>query len=168
MTKIHNRLDTQQESFDFDTPIEAYARLKEEILKAPQTSVRVESYDEACIELAAVLKATIRSTGKSREEIVDAINAYFGWPTTDRRKCLTLSTFNNYLSKPTQYPIPAVGIIAIQHVCQSLKPISYFAELEHGKVISQSEVRELSIGKLDSALKEIQKMKKELMGGKKT
>lgn len=167
MTKKRKRLDTETASFDFDTPIEAYSRLRDEILNAPQPATPVESYDEACIELAAVIKAMIRETGKSRDEIVDAINLFFGWKTSDKRKCLTLATFNNYLSKPIQYPIPAVGIIALQHVCRSLKPTSYFAELEGGKAITREEVRELKIGKLDTAMKEIQRMKKELTGVKK-
>jgi len=41
------------------------------------------------------------------------------------------------------------------------------AELEGGRVISRAEVRELSMGKLDNAIKEMQRMKKELLGGKK-
>lgn len=167
MTKKGKRFDTEQTIINFDAPIEAYSRLRDEILNAPQPASTVENYEEACIELSAVLKATVRDTGKSRDEIVDAINKYFGWDTRDHRKCLTLATFNNYLSKPVQYPIPAVYIIALQHICRSLKPTGYFAEIEGGKVISSAEVRELSMGKLDNAIKEMQRLKKELMGGKK-
>lgn len=167
MTKKAKRLDINQASFDFDKSIETITRLREDILNAPHPVCMVENYEEACIELAAVLKSTIRETGKSRDEIVDAINQYFGWSTSDKRKCLTITTFNNYLSKPIQYPIPAVGIIAIQHVCHSLKPTSYFSELEGGKTISRSEVRELSLGKIDNLIKELQKERKNIMGGKK-
>jgi hypothetical protein len=167
MTKTSKRLDTNQYSFDFDTPIEAYSRLRDEILNYPPLVATFESYEELSIELASVVKATIRESGLSRDQIVDAINKYFGWDTADKRKCLTLATLNNYLSKPIQYPIPAVIIISIQHICHSLRPTGYFAELEGGKVITRSEVRELSMGKLDAAIKEMQRMKKELMGGKK-
>jgi len=166
MTKKQKRIASNQATFDFDTPIEAYSRLRDEILNAPPPACVVESYAEIAIELAAVVKATIRETNMSRDELVDAINIYFGWETSDKRKCLTLATFNNYLSKPIQYPIPALIIIAIQHICHSLKPTSYFAEREGGKTISRAEVRELSMGKIDAAMKEMQRMKKELMGGK--
>jgi len=167
MTKKHKRIVTNQASLDFDTPIEAYSRLRDEILNAPQPVCIVESYEEIAIEQAAVVKATIRESGMSRDQIVDAINQYFGWVTNDKRKCLTLATLNNYLSKPIQYPFPSIIIISIQHICRSLKPIGFMAELEGGRVISRAEVRELSMGKLDNAIKEMQRMKKELLGGKK-
>lgn len=166
MTKTSKRLDSNQVNLDFDTPIEAYTRLRDEILNAPNPTCTVESYEEIAIELSAVLKSTIRETGMSREQVVDAINRFFDRSTSDKRKCLTLAMLNNYLSKPTQYPIPGIIILAIQHVCHSLKPIGYFAELEGGKVITRQETRELGMGKLDNAIREMQKMKRELLGGK--
>jgi hypothetical protein len=167
MTKSLKRLETNQASFDFDTPIEAYSRLRDELLQTPAACSTIETYDEGCIELAAALKRTIRETGKSRDDIVDAINAYFGWPTDDKRKCLTLATFNNYLSKPIEYPIPAIYIVAIQHICRSLEPTRFFADLEGGKVISGDEVRKLALGKLDDAINEMRRLKREFRGGKK-
>jgi len=165
MTKKRNCFDTNQVSLAFDGPFEAYARLKDNIINAPQSHSPIESYDEACIELAAVLKSTIRDSGYSREQIVDRVNEYFGWSTKDKRKCLTIAMLNNYLSKPTQYAIPAVGIMAIQHICSSLKPIGFMADLEGGKVITRQEVRELNLGKLEKTVREIMKMKKDLMKG---
>lgn len=168
MTKTSKRLDTNQSSFDFDTPIEAYSRLGEEILNSPAPPGTVESYEELAIETASVVKATIRETVMSRDQIVDAVNEFFGWDRKDGRKCLTRGMLDNYLSKPVQYPFPVLIIYAIMHICKSLKPIAYYADLEGGKVITRSEVRELSMGKLDAAIKEMQRMKKELMGGKKS
>ncbi|MEN6420957.1 MAG: hypothetical protein ABFD76_03345 [Smithella sp.] len=168
MTKSKKRLDSNpdQTIIDFDTPLAAYSRMREELLLTPAQIYQVETYEEACIELAAAIKRTIRDFGKSRDIIVDAINAYFGWDTRDKRKCLTLTTFNNYLSKPVQYPIPAIYIVAIQHICHSLEPTRYFADLEGGKVITGDEVRKLALGKLDDAMSEMRRLKKEFRGGK--
>jgi hypothetical protein len=169
MTKSKKRLasNSNQPSLDFDTPIAEYSRMREELIQMPSTLSQTETYDEACIELAASVKRTIRESGKSRDIIVEAINLYFGWDIKDKRKCLTLATFNNYLSKPVQYPLPAFYIIAIQHICHSLEPTRYFADLEGGKVITGDEVRKLALGKLDDAMNEIRRLKKEFRGGKK-
>lgn len=167
MSKKEKRIDTKQSAFDFDAPIEAYSRLREDLLSSPATVAIVETYEEGCIEIAASLKRMIRDSGKSRDAMVDAINQYFGWTAIDKRKCLTITTFNNWLSKPVEYPIQAIYITAIQHICSSLETTRYFAELEGGKVIAGDEVRKLALGKLDDAISEMRRLKKEFRGGKK-
>jgi hypothetical protein len=61
MTKTSKRLDTNQYSFDFDTPIEAYSRLRDEILNYPPLVATFESYEELSIELASVVMSTVFS-----------------------------------------------------------------------------------------------------------
>ena len=85
MTKTSKKLDTNQATFDFDTPIEAYSRLRDEILNAPGPLCTVESYEETAIELASIVKATIRESGLSREQLVDANQQVF-WLGNDGQK----------------------------------------------------------------------------------
>ncbi|HUU40435.1 MAG TPA: hypothetical protein VMW42_05810, partial [Desulfatiglandales bacterium] len=117
-------------------------------------------------------KRAIKQSGLSREQVVDAINEYFGWSTEaigkNARKPLSIHIFNHYLSKPTQYPIPSFYIYAIQHVTGSLEPCISFTAAEDAKVISGDEVRQMTIGKLDETILEMQRLKKELrMGARK-
>ncbi|OPY15639.1 MAG: hypothetical protein A4E66_00043 [Syntrophus sp. PtaB.Bin001] len=162
MSKKRINLDPKQRSFDFDTPIQEYETLRIKLLAGPEKPLRVESYEEACIEIAGTVKSAIRSWGGSREELVDAINAYFG---TSKR--LSIHMLNHYLSKPTEYPLPAVLIYAIQHITGSLETIATLAQAEEARVISGEEVRKLAIGKLDDAIAEMQRLKKEFRGIKK-
>lgn len=165
MSKKRAKIDNNQKSFDFDAPIKEYETLRVKLLAGPEKPKRAESYDEACIEIAATVKAAQRSSGMSREQLVDAINEYFGSP--ENSKQLSIHMFNHYLSKPTEYPLPAVYIFAIQHIAGSLETISRLAQAEDARVISGEEVRKLAIGKLDDAISEMQRLKKEFRGIKK-
>lgn len=162
MSKKRVNLDHNQPSLDFDVPIQQYENLRIKLLAGPEKPKRFENYDEACIEIAATVKSAQRSSGMSREELVDAINVFFG--ATEKSKRLSIHMFNHYLSKPTEYPMPAVFIYAVQHVTGSLETISALAKAEEARVISGEEVRKLAIGKLDDAISEMQRLKKELRG----
>ena len=50
----------------------------EEAIVSPQPSQPVENEFEACIEVAAAVKQAIRDWGRTREELVERINQYFG------------------------------------------------------------------------------------------
>ncbi|HPL62960.1 MAG TPA: hypothetical protein PK587_04250 [Syntrophales bacterium] len=159
MSKRRTKIDRNQPSlFDFDTPIQEYETLRVKLIEGPARPKRVENYEEACIEIAATVKTALRASQKSREQLVDEINAYFG----GRR--LSIHMLNHYLSKPSEYPIPAVLIFAIQHITGSLETISRLAQAEDARVISGEEVRKLAIGKLDDAIAEMQRLKKEFRG----
>jgi len=171
MSKPKKRLDTRQLNiFDYDARIDEYVALKTEILTKPEKAVKaVHSWEESCIEVAANAKKSIKSSGMSRDQAVDAINEYFGWttPTGPRHKGskgISLAMFNNYLSKPVEYPMPAWLIYGIQHVTASLIICKGFAEAEDAKVASGEEVREFALGKIDSNITELQRLKKELRG----
>jgi hypothetical protein len=157
-------LDPNQRAFDFDTPIQEYETLRVKLLAGPEKPHRMESYEEACIEIAATVKSSIRTWGGSREELVDAINVYFG--ASEKTKRLSIHMLNHHLSKPTEYPMPAVLIFAIQHITGSLETIATLAKAEEARVISGEEVRKLAIGKLDDAIAEMQRLKKEFRGVK--
>jgi len=166
MSKSRKKVDPNQLSFDFDHKIEQYRQLKEDILQGPQSSATHCEFEEACIEIAAAIKRAIRQSGLSREQMVDAINDYFGWSKEDtkRGKHLSIHMFNHYLSKPSDYPIPTYYIYAIQRITGSLEPIRALAEAEGARVISGDEVRQMALGKLDEMILEMQRLKKELRG----
>ncbi|MBI5578449.1 MAG: hypothetical protein HY895_04780 [Deltaproteobacteria bacterium] len=85
MSKKRQKIDERQMmlGLSIEERVEAHLTEKAELL-ARLTAVpakpapAVESYSEACIEIAAAIKHAIRDCGKSREQMVDAINAYFG------------------------------------------------------------------------------------------
>jgi len=169
MSNRRKNIDADQLTFDFDSKIDEYARLKEEILSPAAPPVNeMEDYREACIAMAASAKRAVRESGMSREEVVDAINNLFGWPREHRKKGrhLSIHMFNHYLSKPVQYPIPAFILWAMQHVTKSLAPTVAFAEPEDARVISGDEVRQMTLGKLDETILEMQRLKRELRGRK--
>jgi hypothetical protein len=164
MSKRKKRIDPNQLSFIFDQKIEEYATLKDEIINTPSQSPQNQTFEEACIEMAAAVKRAIRNTNLSREQMVDAINDYFGWPDAPQAegKHLSLHILNHYLSKPAEYPIPAFYLFAIQRITESLEPARCLAEAEEAKVISKGEVRQWALGKLDETIVEMQRLKKEL------
>ena len=164
MSKSKKRIDPNQLSFLFDRQIEEYATLKNEIVSTPSQPLQNQSFEEACIEMAAAVKRAIRNTNLSREQMVDAINDYFGWPHAPQveGKHLSFHMLNHYLSKPAEYPMPAFYLFAIQRITESLEPARCLAEAEEAKVISKGEVRQLALGKLDETIIEMQRLKKEL------
>jgi len=172
MAKKRTRVDPSQLSLQFDQQIREYTDLKEEILTTHQELPQGhQSYEEACIEIAAAVKRVLRSTGMSREQMVDAVNGYFGWAekvqsskfkVQSSKDPLSIHMFNHYLSKPVEYPLPAFLIFAIQRIAESLELARVFAEAEDGKVISKGEVRQWALGKLDEHIMEMQRLKKEL------
>jgi len=165
MSRKLKKIDTNQTTLDFDAPLHEYEDLRVKLLAGPEKQRQIESYEEACIEIAASVKSDMRSSGLGREEMVDAINAYFG--ATGKGWLLSIHMFNHYLSKPTKYPMPAALIFGVQHVTRSLGTISLLARAEDGRVIDKDDVRELALGKLDHAIAEMQRLKKEFRGIKK-
>jgi len=165
MSKRRKKIDPNQLSFLFDRQIDEYTTLKEEIITTPSSRpMHNQSFEEVCIEMAAAVKRAIRSTQLSREQVVDAINEYFGWGGESKTegKHLSLHMLNHYLSKPAEYPMPAFYLFAIQRITESLEPARCLAEAEEAKVISKGEVRQWALGKLDETIVEMQRLKKEL------
>lgn len=162
MTKRCNILDAGQSALDFDQPIEAYTQLRDHLSKAAPAPIEAREfrYEEYCIEIAVAIKKAIRASGMSREQIVDEINDFYGWPKNDGRKSLTIHMLNNHLCKPTEYP-PTMSLIhAVHRITGSLEPLATMAEMEGARIITGDEVRKLALGKIDDAIQEMQKLKR--------
>ncbi len=172
MTKRRIFLDDPQEEFVFDSPIEVYTQLREELTHAapPAHENHTGSYEECCLEIAVAVKKAIRQSGLSRDLVVEEVNEFFGWPTAgDGRERLTIHMLNNYLCRPDSYNMPIPYLHAIQRVTGSLLPLITLAELEGAQVIAGDEIRKLSLGKIDDAINELQRLKKTLrLGNNKT
>jgi hypothetical protein len=168
MSKKRKLFDENQAAFDFDAAIDSYEKLRGEILGANhETVTAIESYSEACIEIAAAIKRAIRRSGMSREAVLDGINAFFFDWMGESKKRLSIHMFNHYLSKPCEYPIPAAMLFAVLRVTGSLEPVRPLVEAEGGRVITGDEVRKLALGKIDDAIIEMQKLKREIRGTRK-
>ena len=68
MTKKRKKLDKRQMTLPFSRRVEAYLKEKEDIHTA-RPDKQIESYDEACIELAAAIKKAVRQSGMSRKTL---------------------------------------------------------------------------------------------------
>lgn len=176
MSNRSRKIDQNQLAFDFEAKLEVYQSARLEVLEACQESGPIQpvidSADEACVEIAAAIKRMLRETNLSREELVDEINDYFGLDRADEsgdesgRKPLTIHMFNHYLSKPVYYPIPAFYLIAILAITGSLEVARVLVEPIGARIISGPEVRQMALGQLDEMITEMQKLKRELKGGK--
>lgn len=166
MSKKGKKLEGQLSIFDYDSRIEKYTSLRSEIIEQAHEEKRPShSWEEDCIEIAAAIKKAIKKSGKSREQIVDAVNNYYGIEGSGKKsKSVSIHMLNHYLSKPVEYPIPSYLIFAIQRITKSLGPCRVFADAEDAQVISGDEIRQIKIGKLDDALSQIQRLKRELKG----
>ena len=171
------RPDPNQLPFDFTARVDAYIEAKTEIMEAIETvpvGATGENEFEACVEIAAAVKRALRESGMSREQMVDAINDYFGRTEAGAeadppgcRKPLTIHMLHNYLSKPSEYPLPAYYLFAIHHVTGSLEPAGAILAAEGAQVATSREVRLMQLGKLEETLTEMQRLKRELKGGRK-
>ncbi len=174
MSKSRKKLDPNQKTFDFtfNEKVDRYVESKKEILNAIESGppvTQIENEFEACIEISAAIKKVIRTTGMSREQVVDKINDYFGRtikgsikePQTCR-KPLSLNMLNNYLSKPTEYPIPAYYLYPIHHITKSLEPAATIVAAQGARIATGIELRQMTLGKLEENIKEMQKLKRDL------
>lgn len=159
---------------DGSSVVHRYVSLQREILDpAPPPKKEKFSWEEDCIYLAVALKEAIKESGQSREEVVDEINAGYGWPNADEYKKLSdegkstgvkhlsIHMFNHFLSKPTEYPIDGYYILAIQRVTESLKPADAFARDRLATVVSPEQKREFSFGQLKRTMIEFRELEKE-------
>jgi hypothetical protein len=167
MTKRGKFLDDLQECLDFESPLEAYRQLRDELVREispsdpPPDAVR----DGGCCNAVAVKKA-IRESGLSRDHVVDKVNEFFGWPPAgDGRERLTIHMLNNYLCRPDTYNMPIPYLHAIIRVTGSLEPLKALADMEGVKIITDGESKLLALGKIEAGLMEFQRLKKHIRGG---
>jgi hypothetical protein len=159
---------------DFDALVDEYIEVKADLVEAAR-EVREhrcgENEMEACIEIAAAIKRSLRDSRLSREQLVDGINAYFGRSEQgaekdppECRKPLTIHMLNNYLSKPCEYPIPAYYLYAIHHVTGIIEPAATIVAAAGGQVATAEEIRLMHLGKLEQTLDEMRRLRAELRG----
>ena len=174
MTKRNTKIDPAQMSLDFDALVDNYIEVKTDLgaaAKEKPTATCVENEMEACIEIAAAIKRTLRESGMSRDQLVDGINAYFGRSDSGAeaesaicRKPLTIHMLNNYLSKPCEYPIPAYYLYAIHHVTGIIEPGATIIAAEGATVTTAEDLRLLQLGKLEQTLDDMRKLRRDLRG----
>lgn len=175
MSKRNNAIDPNQLALDFDAQVDAFVEVKGSLFDAvaqrQQVHQGAENDYEACIEIAAAIKRTLRESGMSREQLVDGINEYFG--RTDEgaeadpptcRKPLTIHMMNNYLSKPTEYPLPAYYLYAIHSVTGILEPAATIVSAEGAQVTTAEDLRLLHLGRLEETLDEMRRLRRDLRG----
>jgi len=174
MSRRNQKIDPAQMALDFSAKVDAFIEAKTEIVEAICSAGprhQVENEFEACIEIIAAVKRSMREAGMSREQLVDAINDYYG--RTDKaagaepptcRKPLTIHMLNNYLSKPAEYPLPAYLLLPIQHATKSLEPAKTIVAPEGAQVATGEEVRQMQLGKISEHIAEMRRLERELKG----
>lgn len=169
MAKNAKKLDGQL-TFDWESRVADYVETKTQLINA--THQRPEpselSIEDACAEVAMAVKRALRRSGLSREQLLDGINGYFGTGDEDEdasRKTISIHMLNHYLSKPVEYPLPAYLLIPIIYVLESFDPAQAVVEPVGGRVISEGEVRLMTLGKLETTISEMQRLKRELRKG---
>jgi hypothetical protein len=165
MSNKGKKLDGQA-SFDWEKRIDEYVERKAEIFDAcyekPKASgLSIKEADEA---IAVSIKRSLRRSGFSREQLLDRINEFYGL-TDDGdggRKPLSLNMLNNYLGKYGEYHIPAYLLIPIIMTLETFDPVQAIVEPSGARVISESEVKMMNLGKLENTISEMQRLKREL------
>jgi hypothetical protein len=161
-------VDERQLGLDFSLQVEVFvdaARSMLELKQAPPPhDPDIETEAELYVEIAGACKAAIRESGKSREQILDAINSQFHKVDGDPagKKPLTINMFNNYLSKPTENRIPVWLLYGIAAVTGSLKPFRPLVAGLGGKIITSVEETELLLGKLEQHIRDGATLKRQL------
>ena len=174
MSKRPKKIDPRQMQFDFDfdEQVDRYVEARNQIADAIEqraAALPFENEIEISIEIAAAAKRAIREWGRSREQLVDDINQFFG-RTAEKAKAdppecrnpLTIHMINNYLSKPVEYPLPAYLLVAIQHVTKKLYMAETIVAYEGAQVATGAELRQMTLGKLEETMTEMRRLKREL------
>lgn len=177
MTRKTQTIDPAQMALDFTAQVDEYVEVQHDLYASTRSAAPVrhdvESEFEACIEIAAAIKRTVREAGMSREQLVDGINAYFG--RTDEgakadpptcRPPLTIHMLNNYLSKPVEYPLPAYMLYAIHHVTGVLEPAATIVAAEGAQLATAEDIRLLHLGKLEQTMDEMRRLRRDMRGKK--
>ena len=141
--------------------------IDELVAQGPDQSVCGETEAELCNEIAAAVKVDLRESGMSRDQLVDKLNEFLGrteegasgdYPIC--KKPLTINMLNNYLSKPSEYPLPSHLQFALSRIFGSFRVQRVIVEALGGKVISGEDVRRLTLMKMRELKDQIGVMEK--------
>jgi hypothetical protein len=112
-----------------------------------------ENEEELCNEVAAALKSDLRDSGMSREELLDKLNAFLGrtedgYKKNKGKKPLTINMLNNYMSKPSTYPLPSHFQYAFNKIFGSFRIQNTIVGAMKAQVISGEDIRRLTLMKI--------------------
>lgn len=124
-----------------------------DIVSAGPATACGEDETELCNEIAMAVKQELRDSGLSREQLLDRMNQFLGRTEeghTERlcKKPLTLNMLNNYLSKPSEYPIPAAFLFAFQSIFGTHRVSNMIVSASGAQVISGEDLRRLALIKV--------------------
>lgn len=156
----------EQVSFDFERAVDELLHSKEAIVRAcreVQPARPIGNRTEIGEEIAVACKRAIRATDMSREQVLDRINEALGLSGDEAgERELSIHMFNNYLSKPVAYPMPAYLLMAIAIATGSLEPLQAIAEPACARVVSTEEVRLMNLGKIETLHSELLQLRREI------
>lgn len=112
-------------------------------------------------------KTAIAASNLSYDQVTDRINRFLhrskDGAAADPATCknpLSKDMLYQYLSKPLEYPIPAIVLYAIMHVTSHLAPAAMFAESMGGRVASREEIRLMVLGQIQRQQTELKRYEK--------
>ena len=176
MSRRRQKSDPNQRLIDFKwgQQVDRFVENRQEIqaaIEEPKQPNEYENEFEYGVELAAACSRAIRQSPWSREQVVDKINALFKrtreGAKEDPPSCrnpLTKTMLEKYLCKPNEAPISCYLVQAIMIVTDSLEPARAMLAPLGGQAIDREEARQLTLGKIDQNITELQRLKKELRG----
>lgn len=168
--KSRHKLAEEAGQLNMFDQVDAYVSAREEIIEQCNAAPKGKDYAseaEDCIEVAAAIKRAIRESGMSREQVCDAINAYWGRTEEghekgETKKPLSYAMMNHHLSKPMDYPIPAYFLFALHRITASLEPARAIVAAEGAEVASKEDITMMALGKLEQNISEMQQLKRQL------
>lgn len=163
-------IDDRQMSLPFEREVETYCAAAISILKhAKPVPVEDDAGTDSKIQFNAALqevcKDTIKQAGMSRAQVLDKVNAMFGWVDNmedEAKRPTTIKQFDNYLSKP-EVLITTWLVYGICAATQDLRPIEHLVGKLGGAVIGPEERMEVVLGKLDRNIRACQRLKREVL-----
>lgn len=112
-----------------------------------------ENEEELCNEVAAALKADLRDSGMSRDQLLDKLNEFLGrtedgYKQDKCKKPMSLDMLNNYMSKPIKYPLPSHFQYAFNKIFGSFRIQNTIVGAMKAQVISGEDIRRLTLMKI--------------------
>jgi hypothetical protein len=96
------------------------------------------------------VKAAIRKSGLSRDQVVDKVNAVFNRPANGER-LLGLAMFNNYLSDAKSEKLPLWVLVGVSLALDDPTPLRPIVEATGHTLTSEIELIDLQIGRHECA-----------------
>jgi hypothetical protein len=154
MTHLKKRHNTNQ--VDLFEAVEGFIATSEELCKnlllaEKDTGIKEFPSTTAFHFLVnQAVKAAIKKSGLSRDQVVDKVNAVFNRPANGERP-LGLAMFNNYLSDAKPEKLPLWAVVGISLVLDDPDPLRPMVEATGHTIISETDRIDLEIGRHECA-----------------